>query len=185
MDTSLKRVESTIVLSLRRRFVHDPDRVWTGFAARELLKRWFPCDVEGEWKANAPLEFRFLDGEGDNLPEEDLRGEVLTADAPRLLEFRWGTSLLRCEMVADGNGCQMSFSETLDDPSEAARNAAGWEMCLENLAQLLDGEAPDEFAWEIWQTKFEGYVKKFEAEAGPQQGPPVDFSAAGESSDAG
>lgn len=57
---------------------------------RELLHRWFPAHVIGEWKVGAALRFEFQIGEGDSLSEEGLRGEVLAVEPGRLLEFRWG-----------------------------------------------------------------------------------------------
>ena len=49
-----------------------------------------------------------------------IRGEVLTVDPPRLLEFRWGSSHFRCEVRAEGEGSRLLFAETLDDPSWGA-----------------------------------------------------------------
>ena len=76
---------------------------------------------------------------------------------------RWGAHVIRCELIADGDGCALHLSETLDDPSWGARNAAGWELCLESLDMLLQGGA---------LAKFVRCRKKFEPEFGPQQDPP-------------
>ena len=141
-----------------------------------MLKQWFPADVEGEWKVGSALRFTFLHGEGDGLPEEELRGEVLAVEPPRLLEYRWGQHVLRCELIAEGDGCRLLFSESFEDASWGARNAAGWEMCLDNLELLLRGAAIAKFAVEIWKRKFDHYVDKFEPKAGPQQGMPENRS---------
>ena len=125
----------------------------------------------------APLEFAFRHGEGDGLSEEELRGEVLRLEPERLLEFRWGKHVLRCELVAEEGGCVLHFSETLDDPSWAARNAAGWEMCLEAMETLLQVGTLAKFGWEVWRAKFKRYVAKFEPSYGPQQGPPDNHPA--------
>ena len=174
MDAEFRKAGSRYTLGLERRLAHSPEKVWRVLTERELLKQWFPCDIEGEWKVGAELRFVFLHGEGEGLPEDELRGEVLAVEPPRLLEFRWGKSLLRCELIVDGDGCKLLFSETLDDASTAARNAAGWEMCLESLDTILQAGTLAKFAWDVWQAKFQHYVKKFEPEFGPQQGPPQD-----------
>ena len=106
------------------------------------------------------------------MSEEELRGEVLTVDPPQLLEFRWGDHHIRCELVSDGAGCKFLLSETFEDASMGARNAAGWEMCLENLDLILQGVTLAKFALDVWRGKFSHYVKKFKSEFGPQQGPP-------------
>ena len=172
MDATLTKTGKRYTLGLERRLAHAPEKVWRVLTERDLLKQWFPCDVEGEWKVGAPLRFSFLHGEGEGLPEEDMLGEVLTADPPRLLEFRWGTHLLRCELIAEGDGCRLLFSDSFEDASWGARNATGWEFCLENLELLLKGAATAKFVADVWQKKFEHYVGKFEPEVGPQQSMP-------------
>ena len=131
--------------------------------------------MEGEWEVGAKLRFEFLHGEGDGLSEDQLRGEVLAVDPGRLLEFRWGDGVIRCELLSDGDATRLLFSETLDDPSWGARNAAGWEMCLESLELIVEGGTLAKFAWDVWKAKFERYVKKFEPEHGPQDEPPKDI----------
>ena len=177
MTTTLSKKENQYTLRLERRLPHPPQKVWRILTERDLLGQWFPCDVEGEWKVGESLRFNFLHGEGEGLPEEDLLGEVLAVDPDRLLEFRWGSHFLRCELEAVEEGCRFIFSERFDDPSSCARNAAGWEMCLENLDLLLDGAAAAKFAVEVWQEKFARYRAQFEPDAGPQQGMPDNYPA--------
>ncbi len=172
MEATLKKSGSRYTLGLERRLAHPPEKVWRVLTERELLRQWFPCDVEGEWTVGSELRFIFLHGEGEGLSEEELRGEVLAVDPHRLLEFRWGSSHLRCELIPDGEGCRLLFSETLPDASWGARNAAGWEMCLDNLDLLIEGLAVAKFAVEVWRGKFGRYVRKFEPEFGPQERPP-------------
>ena len=174
MDATLEQDGPRYTLLVERRLAHPPNKVWRVVTERELLKQWFPCEVEGEWRVGAKLRFIFLRGEGEGLSEEELRGEVLSVDQPWLLEFRWGTHLLRYELTPDGDGCRFRLSESFEDPSLGARNAAGWEMCLENLDLLLDGGALVKFVADAWRAKFKRYVEKFEATVGPQQGPPED-----------
>ena len=95
----------------------------------------------------------------------------------RLLEFRWGKYVLRCELVPDGDGCRFLFSEQIADASMGARNAAGWEWCLQNLETILEGAATAKFVLDLWRPRFEHYVAAFQPQFGPQQGPPETHSA--------
>jgi hypothetical protein len=52
--------------------------------------------------------------------------------------------------------------------SAAARNAAGWEACLDRLAGL--DRAP-----EAWRPRFEAYAAAFEPVIGRQEGPPPGY----------
>ena len=175
MDATLTRQGTSYTLAFERQLSHPPEKVWRVLTERDLLKQWFPCDIEGEWKPGANLKFHFMHGEGDGLSEEELRGEVLVVDPPRRLEFRWGNHYYLSELTPDGDGCTLSFSDRFADGSEGARNAAGWELCLDNLDLLLDGAELAKFAMERWQERFYYYARLFEESAGAQKGLPDSF----------
>ncbi len=174
MEARLEQDGTGYALIVERRLAHAPEKVWRVLTERDLLRQWFPCDVEGGWAPGADLRFTFLHGEGEGLPDEDLRGEVLAADEPRLLEFRWGRHRLKFELIPEGEGTRFRLSEHFDDPSWGARNAAGWEQCLENLDLILEGVGAAKFVAEVWREKFRHYVRKFEPVFGRQQNPPED-----------
>lgn len=169
MDGELTREGATYTVRFERVLAHPPEKVWRALTEPDLLRQWFPDQVEGEWKVGAPLHFGFeqpIEG------MEGMDGVVLAVQAPKLLEFTWGSSTLRCELRPEGAGCRLVFSETFEDGSIAARDAAGWEMCLENLVAVLEGRLPEEFELGAWRVPFAKYVARFEAVAGPQVGPP-------------
>ncbi|NNM32079.1 MAG: ATPase [Gemmatimonadetes bacterium] len=171
MDARLTRSGSLFTLTVERHLPHPPSKVWRVLTEGELLGGWFPCDIEGEWVVGAALQFVFRHGEEESLPEEDLRGEVLAVDEPHFLQFRWGNHVLTYEIEAAGDGCRFILSESFADSSWGARNAAGWEMCIDNLELILEGAAVLKFAAEVWTKKFRRYVEKFEPEFGPQDDP--------------
>lgn len=172
MDATLETNASgyKYTLSLERRFGHPPEKVWRVITERELLKQWFPCDVVGDWNVGAKLDFIIALEETEHATEEDLHGEVLAVDAPRLLEYRWGKHSMKFELEPDGNGCLFRLSESFDDKSWCARNAAGWEMCIENLDLVIEGAAIAKFAADVWRDKFDRYAKKFKDIVGPRGG---------------
>lgn len=172
MDASLTESDGHYSLSLERRLAHSPQKVWRVLMEKELLHQWFPAHVVGEWEVGAALRFEFHHGEGDGLSDEELRGEVVTVEPERLLEFRWGKHLLRCELIADGEGCRLLFSEDIEDASWGARNAAGWELCLENLELILQGASAATLVADVWRERFAHYVEVFRPRFGLQEGPP-------------
>ena len=73
-------------------------------------------------------------------------GEVVELEPPRRFAFTWGDDVLRIELDAVGDGCRLRFTCIFDDPERAARDAAGWHVCLDRLEQHLGGaptDAPD------------------------------------------
>ena len=172
MNASLSKDGPRHSLRFERQLPHSTDKVWRVLTERELLKQWFPSEIVGEWTAGAKLEFPLEGLVAAAATEEDYHGEVLSAEPPRLLEFRWGRDILRYELRPAGDGCRLIFVHSFEDKSTAARNAAGWEMCFANMDSALAAQAPAEFDMEPWGVLFERYVAEFEPQAGPQQGPP-------------
>lgn len=46
---------------------------------------------------------------------------------------------LRWELRADGAGCVLRLTHIFDDRFKAARDGAGWHLCLQALSDSLDG----------------------------------------------
>jgi uncharacterized protein YndB with AHSA1/START domain len=172
MDATLETNASgyNYALIIECRFDYPPEKVWRAITERELLKQWFPCDVVGNWSVGAKLDFVFSPEQAADVSDEDLHGEVLAVDEPLLLEFRWGTHSMKFELKPDGDGCLFRLSERFDDKSWCARNAAGWEMCIENLDLILEGAGIAKFAAEVWREKFDRYAQKFKDIIGPRGG---------------
>ncbi len=89
---------------------------------------------------------------------------MLECDEPRLLAFTWGPETLRFELIEVGGGTRLVMTDELDPPT-AARNAAGWDVCLE----MLDGRNPEPA---LWRRRFARYTEAFEPTLGHQEGPP-------------
>ena len=144
---------------LERRLPDPPDVVWRALTEREQLRAWFPCDVilsGGRWKVGAAITFPFP----PEVLDLTLTGEVLEVDEPSVLEFTWGDDTLRFELWPEGSGTRLVLVDELP-PDAAARNAAGWEQCLDRLAGIEP--EPDG-----WQHRFELYAASFEPGLGPQ-----------------
>ncbi len=159
--TTLLTAGGRPAIRLERHLPDPPSIVWRALTRREELRAWFPCDVlvqGGTWVAGATVTFPFP----ADVVDMTLTGEVLEVDEPRALAFTWGEETLRFELSAQGGGTRLVLIDELP-PAAAARNAAGWDTCLDRLA---GGEAGD------WQPRFEAYAARFEPVIGPQEGPP-------------
>jgi uncharacterized protein YndB with AHSA1/START domain len=150
------------VVRLERRLPDPPAKVWRALTDRQQLRRWFPCDVVvagGRWEVGATITFDFP----PEVIEMTLTGEVLEVDEPRRLGYSWGEEVLRFELSPDGEGTLLVLLDELA-PDAAARNASGWEDCLDRLA----GEDP---APDAWRSHFDHYRSAFEPLLGTQSGP--------------
>jgi uncharacterized protein YndB with AHSA1/START domain len=166
-DATLDTTGPKPAVRLERWLPDPPAVVWRAITERDQLKAWFPCDViveGGRWEVGAAITFPFP----AEVIEMTLTGTVLAADEPKLLSYTWGEDeILRFELYPDGDGTRLVLTDQLQ-ADWAARNAAGWEECLDRLAGLpVQPEA--------WRRRFGVYSAAFEPEIGPQEGPPAEY----------
>jgi uncharacterized protein YndB with AHSA1/START domain len=165
-DATLVTGGSRPAVRLERILSDPPPVVWRALTEREQLREWFPCDVivaGGRWEAGAAISFPFP----SEVIDMTLTGEVLAADEPKLLSYTWGEETLRFELYPEGEGTRLVLIDQLP-PGAAARNAAGWDDCLDRLT----GQSP---APDAWKSRFAAYSAAFEPELGPQEGPPAGY----------
>lgn len=151
---------------LERQLPDPPSVVWAALTDREQLRSWFPCDVlvaGGQWKVGAAISFSFP----PEVIDLTLTGEVLAVDEPNMLAFSWGEEILRFELLPANGGTHLVLVDELP-AGIAARNAAGWEICLDRLGGLTPGA-------DAWRPRFDAYVVAFEPSLGPQEGPPAGY----------
>jgi len=156
----IARVGDRCALRFRRDLAHAPDKVWRAVTEPAHLEAWFPQRIVGEWVTGAPLMFEARNGE-----HPTFNGEVLACEPPSLLEFRWGTDVIRFEIVPHEGGCTFVLSDTFDELGKAARDAAGWHTCIDFLACHLDGATAPWPMGQRWAEVHPGYVERFGPEA--------------------
>jgi uncharacterized protein YndB with AHSA1/START domain len=151
-----------------RELAHPVDKVWQAITKPEHLSAWFPQRIEGDLLTpGAPLRFEH----GNGMPGFD--GEVLAVEPPTLLEFQWGPDTIRLDITPAGDRCTLTLTDTISELGKAARDGAGWHLCLDMLEASLDGKTSSFTARERWQELHDEYVAAFGPEAatiGPPEG---------------
>jgi uncharacterized protein YndB with AHSA1/START domain len=152
---------------LERYLPDPPPVVWQAITDRDQLRQWFPCDVivaGGRWEVGASITFPFP----PEVIDMTLTGTVLAVDEPRLLSYTWGDEeVLRFELHPQGTGTRLVLTDQLR-AAWAARNAAGWEDCLDRLAGLPADPG-------AWPRRFAACSAAFEPVLGRQEGPPAEY----------
>jgi len=165
-DGQLAPVGDGWQIQFTRTLAHSPEKVWRALTDAEHRKAWFPDTSIGDFTTTG-AQLRFETG------DMTMEGEVLAADAPKLLELTWGDDVLRFELRPDGAGTVLAFSATIDEVGKGARDTAGWHVCLDRLESALDGTSPDHNPH--WKVLNDRYVELFGPEAstlGPPEGHP-------------
>ncbi|MET9499126.1 SRPBCC family protein [Streptomyces sp. NPDC006552] len=140
--TCLTVDDGRAAVRLTRTYARPRERVWEYVSDPAQLRHWFPSAFEAaELRPGAAIRF-YDDPHAPDTAEAT--GTVLAVDAPRHLSYTWGADELRLDLepLRDGR-TRLTLTNVLERPDTAARNAAGWEVCLTALDAADRGAAPD------------------------------------------
>ncbi len=149
-----------------REYDHPVDRVWQFVTDPDELAHWFPSRAEIDLRPGGTVSFS-----GDPALE-DTTGRVIAVDAPRHLSFTWEDDELHFDLEEPTDErTRFTLTNVLGTENTAARNSAGWDVCLAALDARARGErfeGPHAGAGAPWQELYAAYVA-----AGVPSGAPV------------
>lgn len=148
--------EGRPAVRFERTYPHPIERVWAAVSEPDQLAAWFPSRVRLEPREGGTIGFSF-DPHLD--PSE---GVILAYDPPRRLAFTWEGDELHLELTPTDGGCTFTLTNVLGAADTAARNAAGWTVCLAELDKHLTGsaaEGPHGDAAEAWGPLYQRYIE--------------------------
>jgi uncharacterized protein YndB with AHSA1/START domain len=153
-------IENRPALRFERRLSHPVEVVWRAITESDELEHWFPSRVEvDELRPGAEMTFRFEEMPLEGVPST-MSGRVTDYEPPRLFAFYWGEDHLRLELEpAGGDACTLRLTVLLDEREKAARDGAGWHVCLDNLEARLSGRG-DASDGEDWRGLYEEYQRR-------------------------
>jgi uncharacterized protein YndB with AHSA1/START domain len=166
--------DGRFVLRFERLLAHSPERVWRALTERSELDAWHPTPFELDPRPGGAVEYLSSPGVPEMPP-----GHVLEIDEPSLLEMTWGPppqDRLRWTLEARDAHCLLTLEHSFADRFKAARDGAGWHICLVGLQALVDGaEVPDRGSPERlpggWSELNADYQQRFGI--APEQATPV------------
>lgn len=153
-------------MRFERWLAHPVEKVWAALTEASELAHWFPSEIHGAREQGAALRFVFPGDEGS-----PVNGEMLVYDPPRTLEYSWGGDILRFELQPRDGHTLLVFTHTFTDESKAARDASGWDMCLDALESRLAGAEPEPFMPDRFNALFDEYAQRFGAKASARREP--------------
>ncbi|XUW92177.1 SRPBCC family protein [Burkholderia sp. M6-3] len=119
-------------LVLVRELRHSPDKVWQALTDPASLREWAPFDADHSLASVGPVKLSTV---GTPTPQVS-ETQVTRADAPNLLEYRWGENDLRWQLEALGDGTRLTLWHNIDR-NFISMGAAGWHICLDVLDHFL------------------------------------------------
>jgi uncharacterized protein YndB with AHSA1/START domain len=123
-----------------------PERLWSALTSKDLMKQyWFGMHQETEWKPGAPWRLLFADGRVADA------GEVIEADPPRRLVFKWhnewnpelkaeGPARCTMELEPIEGAVKLTITHSIDRRESKFIEAVsgGWPKIISNLKSLLE-----------------------------------------------
>ncbi|HEY1567823.1 MAG TPA: SRPBCC family protein [Solirubrobacteraceae bacterium] len=156
---SYEQIDGSPAVRFERTFPHPTAQVWDAITDPARLAQWFPTTVEfDDLRVGAPITFRFAE---DRYPA--MSGDFREVSPPRRLTFTWGEDVLTFELSERDRGaaCRLSFSVLLDSADKAARDATGWDDCLDMLDAVIAGDGPRRpLTPESWRARYDEYKRR-------------------------
>jgi uncharacterized protein YndB with AHSA1/START domain len=119
-----------------RELRHPPEKVWEALTDPAHLREWAPFDADASLGTVGATVKLTTVGAPTLLVTET---KVTRADAPRMLEYKWGGNDMRWELEALGSGTRLTLWTSINRRF-IAMGAAGWHICFDVLDHLLAGQ---------------------------------------------
>ncbi len=150
-DGTYLEIDGRPALRFERHYPHPVARVWALVTEPDELATWFPARVAYEHlTVDAPVHYSF---DGDPTV---MTGRVLAADPPVRLGLDWAGDELWFDLSATDDGTHLRFTTILAERDTAARNAAGWDVCLDALG--TPAGAPTSTPTADWRARYDAYL---------------------------
>ena len=140
-----------------RDFRQRAEKLWPWLTDPDRLRQWSPIVPDRALDSVGPREVR------ENPDHEPVTGDVVGVDPPHELVHRWGDDVVRWRLSPTDTGCRLTLEQTMRERDHAAMNAAGWQLCLDVLDDVVNGlDRPRVFGrqdaaahgWEVLRDKY-------------------------------
>jgi uncharacterized protein YndB with AHSA1/START domain len=154
-------VDGQWTLVFVRELKHAPEKVWRALTEPAQVERWAPYETDRDLGTPGEATLTMIDAD-TRVP---MAAQVVTADRPTVLEYTWGTDVLRWELAPIATGTRLTLKHTVADQDLLPKVAAGWHLCLDVAERLLDGDPMEPIrgraAYEFgWQALNDAYAKE-------------------------
>jgi uncharacterized protein YndB with AHSA1/START domain len=150
-------------LILVRELRHSPEKVWRALTDPTQLREWAPFDADGSLDSvGHTVKLTTVGAPTPHVTETT----VTRADAPTLLEYKWGGFDMRWELAPSDGGTRLTLWTNIDRRF-ISMGAAGWHVCFDVLDHLLGGTpigrivGPDAMKFDGWHRLNAEYAKQF------------------------
>jgi uncharacterized protein YndB with AHSA1/START domain len=165
--TQIQKDGEKWTLVVVRELRHSPEKVWKALTDPVQLREWAPFEADGSMdSAGVAVKLTTVGAPAPRVTETT----VSRAEAPEVLEYKWGGFDMRWKLEATGGGTRLTLWINIGHRF-IAMGAAGWHICFDVLDHLLSGNpigrmvGPDAVKFGGWQRLHAEYAKQFGIES--------------------
>ena len=158
--------EDKWTLILVRELRQSPEKVWQALTDPAHLREWAPFDADGSLgTVGTTVKLTTVGAPTPHITET----KVTRADAPEVLEYKWGGFDMRWQLEALSGDTRLTLWTNIGHRF-IAMGAAGWHICFYVLDHLLSGTpigrivGPEAMKFPGWQRLHAEYARQFGVE---------------------
>jgi len=164
-DGTYLEIDGRPAVRFERIYDHPVARVWAAVTDPDEMRHWFPSpEIEYDARTGGSITVS-----GDPYSPTPKSSRVLVWEPPHRFAFEWEDDELHLTLSEHARGCRLELVNILSTPGAGARNAAGWEMCLDLLDQVVAG-SPHGSASDAGMEEFLPVLEKYKALGVPDDG---------------
>lgn len=150
MQESITKTDQGHIVTIEKSLLHSIEDVWAYLTENAKIKLWFSELAIQELKIGGLITFDMGDGSFEEM-------KIVELEPLKMFSFTWDRDTVRFELHPTADGCRLIFTEMLTALTDhTPRDLAGWHVCLDVIAALLDGkELPARKA--AWEVLYEQY----------------------------
>lgn len=138
-NDAIATIETIYRLDWERDYALGLERVWTAISDENEITAWMRFATRLELRVGGAIHIDFSS-------QGFLDGVVCNLEAPNLLIYTWGDSLVKWNLEGDGSKTTLHFSHIGVRPELMAGMGAGWHAFLDRLEDHLTGSSrPDRY----------------------------------------
>jgi uncharacterized protein YndB with AHSA1/START domain len=164
-DGTYLEIDGRPAVRFERIYDHPVARVWAAVTDPDEMRHWFPSpEVEYDARTGG-----WITVSGDPYSPTPKTSRVLVWEPPHRFALEWEDDELHLTLSEHARGCRLELVNILSTPGAGARNAAGWEMCLDLLDGVVAGSR-DGSASDAGMEEFLPVLEKYKALGVPDDG---------------
>lgn len=149
MLAQIEKVKNGYTARYERHLKHSVKEVWSYLTDNDKLPQWFSELRVDELREGGVIKFDMGDGTFEEM-------KIIELKMHSVLEYTWGEDIVRFELSQEQDGCSLVLIEKIHTITDhTPRDLAGWHVCLDVIAVLLDRKTIDrKDEWKKWYEKY-------------------------------